>query len=52
MPPDRTGMSPSFVRDLDLYGTAEATFRSIASAIGMIQAGGAVAALPDLKPYH
>ncbi|MEU8376631.1 hypothetical protein AB0C22_26440 [Micromonospora sp. NPDC048894] len=34
------------------YGNAEATFKGIAGTIGMIQAGAAVAALPDLKPYH
>ncbi|MGN9811374.1 hypothetical protein ACTMSW_18675 [Micromonospora sp. BQ11] len=32
------------------YGNAEATFKGIAGTIGMIQAGAAVAALPDLKP--
>ncbi|WUR62301.1 hypothetical protein OHS32_13295 [Micromonospora chokoriensis] len=34
------------------YGNAEATFKGIAGAIGMIQAGAAVAALPDLQPYQ
>ena len=34
------------------YGNAEATFKGIAGTIGMIQAGAAVAALPDLQPYQ
>jgi hypothetical protein len=34
------------------YGNAEATFKAIAGTIGMIQAGAAVAALPDLTPYQ
>ncbi|MFE9960507.1 hypothetical protein [Micromonospora sp. NPDC005299] len=34
------------------YGNAEATFRTIAGSIELIKAGMAVAALPDLKPYH
>jgi hypothetical protein len=34
------------------YGNAEATFKAIAGTIGMIQAGAALAALPDLKPYQ
>ncbi len=34
------------------FGNAEATFKGIAGTLGMIQAGAAVAALPDLKPYR
>ncbi|AEB42600.1 hypothetical protein [Micromonospora maris] len=34
------------------FGNAEATFKGIAGTLGMIQAGAAVAALPDLEPYR
>ncbi|MCG5471390.1 hypothetical protein LADH09A_005380 [Micromonospora sp. LAH09] len=34
------------------YGNAEATFKGIAGTIGMIQAGAAIAALPNLETYQ